>query len=270
MRPTLVSARAKYDRGVEHLDALYDKLGETDANSFDFAFKIEEEFEGYTHGGQLARIRRLYRIGAVSGAPGEAEGVILGDTLHNFRSCLDHIAWELVRRRGTGRHLTPRAAKGVYFPMPRKAAGLGDGWNSYLPGVPRADPYLALISRYQPHRRTTIGRDLRTLRDLSDSDKHRTVVPMLMAPLDLQCNLDVKGGRVVGPPTWHIRGKRLRPGVKVVELVIQARPGSQGYVEMQLNGRFYPELPNRESVEVRMNSIKTTCESALADFSKVI
>jgi hypothetical protein len=105
--------------------------------------------------------------------------LIVGDALHNFRSALDYLAWQLV---DVGTEPKPVSSKlRIYFPIivrwketqtPRQAF---DALSSrYLPGV---DPtFVGIIERYQPYK--WIGAQPEThpfslLSRLSNHDKHQ-------------------------------------------------------------------------------------------------
>ena len=67
-------------------------------------------------------------------------GLLLGDIAHNFRSCLDHIAWALVERGGKPpTTLKPRQRNAIYFPICGDRADFNGSLPSKLPGVGRAD-----------------------------------------------------------------------------------------------------------------------------------
>lgn len=118
-------------------------------------------------------------------------GVIFGDAIHNLRSALDHLVWQLVLLNGktpSGANQFPICDTGANY----WSAGWKDGkktpstreWR--LEGV--SDAHKALIDEMQPYRtrvppRTT--RALSALRDLSNYDKHR-LVHLTAFAVDLQ------------------------------------------------------------------------------------
>lgn len=112
-------------------------------------------------------------------------GVRLGDVIQNYRSCLDHLAWALVKR---GR--TPALAEAqeawVYFPITTERGAFNaslKGRRPKLPGVRRAD--VAIVRRYQPYRHGKRNRErhvLYVLDHLSRLDKHRTIQPVVGTP----------------------------------------------------------------------------------------
>jgi hypothetical protein len=120
--------------------------------------------------------------GIVNEQPPLRLGVILGDFLHNARSALDHLVWQLVIANGH----TPRAGpRGNAWPFAHTEDEWSTALGSHLRGV--APEHQALIKRTQPYEarnrpeapspEDTIPARLRFL---SDIDKHQIVNPALM------------------------------------------------------------------------------------------
>ena len=122
-------------------------------------------------------------------------GVVLGDAIHNYRSALDHLAWALVARFGA--KVSATAQSRIQFPMANSARAYRDGLADRLPGVP-AIPHGAIIRRYQPYRRTDQARAIRLLRDLSNRDKHRILIPTFVAPGAAALTATPINGEIVG------------------------------------------------------------------------
>jgi hypothetical protein len=112
-------------------------------------------------------------------------GPMLGDVIHNYRSCLDHIAWALYRR-GRTPNLPDNRERFVYWPITSKreifnACLKGD--RAKLPGVRRAD--VAIVRRYQPYKagKSRVDRHVFTVLDaLANADKHRSIQPVVAMP----------------------------------------------------------------------------------------
>ena len=97
-------------------------------------------------------------------------GVIFGDAIHNFRSALDHLVWQLVLLNGE----TPTTAN--QFPICDTEADYRNKRKSQLRGV--SGPHTAHIDQMQPCRtRIPPGQvsAFAALRDLSNHDKHRLI-----------------------------------------------------------------------------------------------
>ncbi len=164
MPHALNGCRLKLARAREHLEALrvasdafwklnpYAIVGEFDAQAGEYVFKV-----------------RVYE------EPPPYLGVIVGDVVHNLRSALDYLAWELVKLAPA----TPR--EGVTgFPIFESedeflGKGGGRGAGPMLRGM--RDEHQEFIQGLQPYH----GGDeapahfLAHLRRLSNTDKHRTL-----------------------------------------------------------------------------------------------
>lgn len=111
-------------------------------------------------------------------------GLLIGDVAHNYRSCLDHVAWALVERgRTPPRALTEEQKGKIYFPVIPSRTWFNKSLARLLPGVRRAD--IAVVRRYQPYHERESRRPrhaLAVLHSLSNDDKHRSVQPAQAAP----------------------------------------------------------------------------------------
>lgn len=104
-----------------------------------------------------------------------AFGVRIGDVVHNLRSALDHLIWQLVLANGE----TPGAWN--QFPLVRSKGSFppkGRGGHSFIEGIgAEASRYIERAQRY-------IGNEsdwdypLWTIVNLSNADKHRVVTPV--------------------------------------------------------------------------------------------
>jgi len=78
-------------------------------------------------------------------------GTLLGDVIHNYRSCLDHVAWALYKR-GRTPNLPEWQERLVYFPITAERERFNaclKGKRAKLPGVRRKD--IAKVRRCQPY-----------------------------------------------------------------------------------------------------------------------
>ncbi|MEA3075295.1 MAG: hypothetical protein QOF60_203 [Actinomycetota bacterium] len=158
-----------------------------------------------------------------------AWGLQLGDVANNYRSALDHAAF-VVAGRGKA-PLSPKAEKGVYFPI----AGTRDQFNVIVahrfPGARVAD--IARFRRYQPYLSGTRKAPFHAfaiLADLCNHDKHRAVQPV--APWVTNSGYHVTHARdcVPSPPRRRVGvAKELHLGAEV------------GFVRVRLTGP-QPEL----------------------------
>jgi hypothetical protein len=101
-------------------------------------------------------------------------GVILGDVLHNTRSALDHLVWQLVILNGG----TPNGgAGGNAFPIARSEAAWRTAQKRQLAGV--AEAHRKIIEKTQPFKVDNPDRSpLAWLQFLSNTDKHQIVHPV--------------------------------------------------------------------------------------------
>ena len=147
-------------------------------------------------GKQFGRVRADYQpkhhrfaviLDAVNAEFPKRWGLRVGNIVHNYRSCLDHLAWALVERgRTPPDKLTESQRRGVYFPIALTRDEFNTsirGKRSKLPGVLRAD--IAIVRRHQPYKRGKRKANwhaLTILDRLSRLDKHRTIQPVAGYP----------------------------------------------------------------------------------------
>lgn len=196
-----------------------------------------QESDVYRLGGQYNPNGKTLTIRAYDVMqPSNALRVLIGDCLHNLRSALDHLAFDLAianlgtlpqgieessafpifDREAKFRHLTkagePDRRSGLY-----KIQGI----------APEAQREIEALQPYH-RRKLPDARWLRVLRELSDSDKHRQPHLMLpvLAPLDL---------RITGAKTLNMKVFRGRP-LKEKAIVARARvrvPQHEGKMEVE-------------------------------------
>jgi hypothetical protein len=166
----LSSSVQKVMRALLHFDALQTEMGRS-ANRAKRRPAIAEpkrQRDGmsivfYAHGLEM---------------PKPIVALMLGDILHNLRSALDHLAWQLVLN---GSDPKPEHPTRVQFPIysvgrskSKKKLTFTNRVKWHLPGV--GAPQRAFVDRYQPYHR---GQDtLALLARLSNTDKHRMLNPI--------------------------------------------------------------------------------------------
>lgn len=112
-------------------------------------------------------------------------GLRLGSAVHNFHSCLDHIAWAVVERgKRPPSTLSRRGKAQVYFPISLTRENFNERLARNLPGASRTD--IACVRRYQPyHRPASAERSSFAVLDrLSRLDKHRAIQLVAGYPVD--------------------------------------------------------------------------------------
>jgi len=171
-------------------------------------------------------------------------GAVLGDILHNMRSCLNFIAYELVRAAGT---LTTKNEESIQFPIlddpPRAPKTFADVVRKTLPGID--SKALALIERFQPYNRPDLGR----LGRLSNQDKHWIPVLILSRTMATTPTFRVPGCSVEVQPINIY--EPLNVGAEVARLRIYGCVGSVGdEAHVQMKGNFIPEITFEDGREV--------------------
>lgn len=104
--------------------------------------------------------------------------VLVGEIIHHFRSCLDHIVWQLSDASSRSSH-----SSRIEFPVfSRKPADKNEaaGYNRKVAGI-RSDEALGLIGDLQPSNRTNpLDDPIWIIHDMDRTDKHRELVIVAM------------------------------------------------------------------------------------------
>lgn len=163
-------------------------------------------------------------------------GVILGDCVHNLRSCLDHVVWQVTRLDGG----TP--TKDTQFPIASKSERQFESIAAQrIPGLSAS--HRALVKDVQPYQAgdRAHAHPLGVLATLSNTDKHQ-VINATYSFLDTDPQPILDGLVFQGPGqspvvSFHMasRGTRLEDGTPW--LCIRFAPGQEpsGKVEMEGN-----------------------------------
>ena len=187
VQPDRLSApSAKLRRAEQHIERLDDAVGRY-LNGEGRAPIMNKQADGVTLVVEVPMLRE----------PPGCLSLILGDALHNLRSALDYLAWQLVLANGR----TP--TEHTQFPI----------YDNRLTkkGKPRSvdvdggidGQALTLIERLQPYHRVNdpARHPLSILRHLSNVDKHRTLHMTKGATDALTCALSFEDGtRIQAPP----------------------------------------------------------------------
>jgi len=250
------SAWAKYHWASKHMDAVAAALERSvDSNVDPIAFDINLE---PPHGNiAVVRVTKLPNIRT-------DYGLTLGDTIQNFRSALDHLVWGLVKVGSVPR---PKDPKGVQFPMATSGKSFRNQLGRRLPGVPRE--YRAIIRRYQPYRAGEKPKAIRWLRNLSDTDKHRVLIPAVVslhgANLQLISNWPLQSRNDL------IRGQRaLKVGTPLVRAALFPVLGTQCQVQVQGQIACFPSLGYGVPVGDALVLIRSTVLEILSVFDNLL
>jgi hypothetical protein len=163
------------------------------------------------------------------------QGLLLGDIVHNFRACLDHLAWALYKR-GRTPNLARWQEQGVYFPIATTREQFNDclrGSRPKLPGVRRSD--VAIVRRYQPYihgKRNLRDHVLVILDKLAIADKHRTILPIEAVPERATHNILEVRDCVITRYVSRRPRVVLEPGAELVRFYVRKTgPSPEIYVE---------------------------------------
>jgi hypothetical protein len=171
--------------------------------------------------------------GMVNVEPTPVLGVVVGEIVHNLRSALDHLVWQLVILNGK----KPRAGPaGNSWPV----AITSDEWRkartSKLWGV--KDRHRTIIGKVQPYKAGPPVKARRTipaqLADLSNIDKHQIVHPMfanIREPLDTAFRV-VSGPGTIGRVQF-MGGGRMKHGAPLIRVTVN---GGTDETEVQMDG----------------------------------
>jgi hypothetical protein len=197
-------------------------------------------------------------------------GLLTGEVLHNFRGALDHAAWILVNHRGKN-PLTAAEARRVQFPLARKRENYW-GDRTRLVGVPDK-PYRTLIERYQPYHPSPAGRAMRWLRNLTDFDKHRIVLPAVTLPLEGKLNFSYERAAPIEFVSHVKFGREIKEGTKLATIVVakisddKVRVKGEGYIASVpiFPISLVPPIPGFDAIsfEFALDQIKATCSEIL-------
>jgi len=162
--------------------------------------------------------------------------VVIGDIGHNYRSCLDHIAWAIVRR-GTKPPdtLSEYDQSRVGFPIYDDRIKFNRGVKTMLPGARRAD--IAIVRRNQPYhggKRRSGRHAFAVLHRLSNEDKHRTIQPTFMSPQAATYHVEnALGCTVTRIPASFLLGEPLQVGAQLAPIYVRKTGPTEPYLEMR-------------------------------------
>jgi hypothetical protein len=250
------SAWAKYHWASKHMDSVYAAIQRSvDPDLHPVAVDIHRESPNGTNA--VARITKLPNLRT-------DYGLALGDTIQNFRAALDHLAWCLVK---TGDDPRPAEPQRVYFPMAASGRSFKGRINEWLPGVSRE--YRAIIRRYQPYRRGDRPKALRWLRNLSNTDKHRVLIPAIVSLG--QVNLQVT-------TNWPIQGikplitghRALNVGTPLLRVSLLPILGTDCQVQVNGNLASFPSLGYGVPIDQALPMIRDTVLEILSTFDGLL
>ncbi len=192
-------------------------------------------------------------------------GLALGDAIHNYRSALDHIAWNLVK---VGTKPEPRKPNLVQFPMSRSRKEFEGEKLNRLPGI--NEDRITVIRRYQPYIRGERGTAIRRLNRLANMDKHRVLIPAVVTPAGHDISV-ISNWQHALPPKYFIGNRRaLKVNAKVVEAKLVRAGASDCQVNVQGNLQVYPSLGRGLHVGAALLQINETILSLLQSLEETL
>ena len=195
-------------------------------------------------------------------------GLRVGDIIHAYRSCLDHLAWVLVDRgRTPTRTLSEKHQRGVYFPIAPTRENFRSVQPRYLPGCRRADiAKVRLIQPYNAGKRRVRAHPMSILSAFSDTEKHRTIQPVRRYQEDARL-------KVTNRVDCVIRRVRVMPDVTIevnAELarVYARRTGPNPDIEMKGGMAVRISVGQGLPMEVFLNTVQKVIGNLLVLFSE--
>jgi hypothetical protein len=166
--PSLDGVRIKVERAKLHEHAVNGEIQRWyEAGAYTWAGEVQDN--GHRH---------IWR--AVNPPANNPQwSAMVGDCVHNLRSALDHLAWQLVRLSGTD-----KPPPNINFPIYNHRPGTRRTWwvpwsNKYpamrIAGHVRPEIF-SIIEGIQPFNRTNSGDQLRLIREINNFDKHRDII----------------------------------------------------------------------------------------------
>ncbi len=171
-RSDLSGVHAKLERAEEHIEALR-QATEAFEGADPAPFGIRHEAEPGPNG---CITYQLFAV--VREAPPSRLGLIVGDVLQNVRAALDHLVFQFASPEA-------RSKNSTQFPICDNAKAFqGHRVQGQIAGV--TDVARLFIERAQPYQRTMDqGHPLVFLREFSNQDKHRLLVPSIAGVSEL-------------------------------------------------------------------------------------
>jgi hypothetical protein len=193
--------------------------------------------------------------------------VLIGEIVHDLRSALDNLAWAMIQPARPH----ARVAERVYFPLAKSSRSFWRGVNQQLPGTSAAQR--SLVEQYQPYHRSPKGRAMRTLRTLSNTDKHRALVPALFFPLRFRFKVDFDEAKQIRHIIRLGPGQEMRRGTELLTWTFTQRPKNV-HIEYTLvsSPGFHPTLirptpgNDLEDVSGTLTTVASVCGEILSRF----
>ncbi len=237
------SAWLKWAQAIRHAEALESEIEATRSDGDPQpGFASSARYEAHRHGFGVF----IDRIAPTP--PGQL--LLLGDTANNFRAALDHLAWAIVcRGRTPAETLTNKQQRGVYFPIANERRQFAGELPAKLPGARRSD--IAHVRRHQPYHfgeRSRPRHYLNLMKTINDGDKHRTVQPIWVQPIEAAVEITDQRDCVIPGRMHRMRPHPLKVGAEITFLPAR-KTGPNPEADVRSAIRAEPCIEHSVSVE---------------------
>ncbi|MCL4369267.1 MAG: hypothetical protein M1337_08930 [Actinobacteria bacterium] len=254
MSDPLESAKLKLAWAAHDLELL-----ETDSTAF-YAqkpgpFAVDREVEGLYH---------VLRHRVVREPPLDLWSLIIGDVVHNARSALDHLAWQLAERHSPDRPQPDRLTMFPIFDDERVYRRLGARRLRWI--EPRA---AGIIEGLQPYKHADGSDLLLLLEELDVADKHKlltTTTPFFQAS-----DLRVTGpSGTEYPPVTAASAGTVEDGAELKRFIYPEEPDVkvQGHIEYQIG--FADGLGRGKEVAAALHDVLVAVGDVLGVFEREV
>jgi hypothetical protein len=210
--------------------------------------------------------RYVFRIRMFEGVP-EGWGVLIGDIVHNARSALDHLAWQLVIVGGG----TP--TKSTVFPiLENPFAWQGGSGVGRLAGA--HSEHIALVESFQPYHRADLygwswlgsarADPLALLAHLDNTDKHRVLIPTPVAVQSVGWTpIEVRALEL--ETDWTMTWDHLGDGTELMAIGAR-KTGSDPYVRLDRRERVSVSIVPGGTLTETLDAIFERLDAVFARF----
>jgi hypothetical protein len=247
----LVGCIAKLQRGEEHLASFVaEAQGYIDSGPYRIAHHFEPQTSDY-----------LFNIKVVREPPVARWGTMIGDVLHNLRSALDYLVYDLARL-DTGKD----RPQGTQFPIVTQ-----DAKRYREKGLPYvamlSGPHRAAIRRLQPYQADNPSENpLAVLNRLSNADKHRLLHATVGQNAGAGPGFEL-GGDAIGLGAVELNFGPMEDGAKLARLEIETNGPNP---EVEVDGDFAIDIAFRDgagSVVGTLVEIRSAVAEVVAAFA---
>jgi hypothetical protein len=254
---SLKGPRLKLDRAKSHLDDLVEAIKRFyETNPYDGVVKDNPETQ-----------RREFTVTRADPLPDDL-AVICGDAVHNLRSALDHLIWQLIIANGG--EPDEKAA----FPIWRSESKFKSGRPGHAKGVSKQA--LDLLYGLQPYKG---GNDaLWRIHQLDIVDKHRLLLTVAMRHESVILDLGGMANRLLGSDVeWDPMPIALNPAerqiIKVGTVLFASPLGDEAHDDVKANFEVAlrePEIPIYESLTKALHELFSFAGEVIDLFSPLI